>query len=164
MSSSFLIFNATKSLPPRNNLPPWAVGTNPWPQVLLLVMASVSLLTCLVVFYGYWKGGHRRAEKVAVYYTVFSVCFFALNTVMWVIGAAVFQNSKATGNGEDLWGWSCKDNVRRQLFSQEVKYSLICRMQVGLSPTLLSSCCQIFNFINPRTGAWSAPSSRLSLN
>ncbi|KAJ9308998.1 hypothetical protein DTO217A2_1367 [Paecilomyces variotii] len=129
MSSSFLIFNATKSLPPRNNLPPWAVGTNPWPQVLLLVMASVSLLTCLVVFYGYWKGGHRRAEKVAVYYTVFSVCFFALNTVMWVIGAAVFQNSKATGNGEDLWGWSCKDNVRRQLFSQEVKYSLICRMQ-----------------------------------
>lgn len=132
LSTSLTIFNATKHLPARNNLPPWAVGTNPWPQILLLVLSCASLFACVVVFWGYWKGGHRRAEKVTVYYTVFSVCFFAFNTVMWVIGAAVLQNAKSTGGGQDFWGWSCKDNVRRQLFSDQVKYSLICRLQVGV--------------------------------
>ncbi|KAL1968481.1 hypothetical protein VTN77DRAFT_1691 [Rasamsonia byssochlamydoides] len=129
ISTTFSIFNATKSLPPRNNLPPWAIGTNPWPQILLLVLSCVSLFTCLIVFWGYWRGGHRRAEKVGVYYSVFSVCFFAFSVIMWVVGAAVFQNAKASGGGQDLWGWSCNQNTRAQLFQQDVNYSLICRLQ-----------------------------------
>lgn len=129
IATTFSIFNATKNLPPRNNLPPWAIGTNPWPQILLLVLSCISLLTCLIVFWGYWKGGHRRAEKVAVYYSVFSVCFFIFSCVMWVVGAALFQNAKASGNGQDLWGWSCNQNTREQLFQNDVNYSLICRLQ-----------------------------------
>jgi hypothetical protein len=129
LSTSLTIFRATKDLPPRNNLPPWAVGTNPWPQYLLLVMSCVSLATALTVFYGYWRGGHRRAEKVAVYYSVAGVGLFTFNTVMWVVGTAVFQGSKANGNGQDFWGWSCKDNLRETLFQDEVDYSLVCRLQ-----------------------------------
>ncbi|EED21717.1 conserved hypothetical protein [Talaromyces stipitatus ATCC 10500] len=129
LSTSLTIFRATKDLPPRSNLPPWAVGTNPWPQYLLLVMACVSLASALLVFYGYWKGGHRRAEKVAVWYSVFSVGFFTFSTIMWVVGAAIFQSSKANGNGKDLWGWACNDNLRHQLFADQVNYSLVCRLQ-----------------------------------
>jgi hypothetical protein len=36
------------------------------------------------VFWNYWRGGHKRAEKVAVYYTLFAVAFFIFSTVMWV--------------------------------------------------------------------------------
>ncbi|RAO73949.1 uncharacterized protein BHQ10_009961 [Talaromyces amestolkiae] len=129
LSTSLTIFRATKDLPARSNLPPWAVGTNPWPQYLLLVMSCVSLAAALFVFYGYWRGGHRRAEKVAVWYSVFSVGFFTFSTVMWVVGAAVFQSSKANSNGQDLWGWSCNDNLRHQLFQDQVNYSLVCRLQ-----------------------------------
>ncbi|GIJ91562.1 hypothetical protein Asppvi_010529 [Aspergillus pseudoviridinutans] len=129
LATTVTIFHATKSLPPRNNLPPWAKGTNPWPQYLLLTLSCISLFSCLIVFWGYWKGGHRRAEKVAVYYTVFSVCFFTFSLIMWIVAAAIYQNSKANGNGQDLWGWSCKQNLREELFHNVVDYALLCRLQ-----------------------------------
>lgn len=129
LSTSLTIFRTTKDLPARSNLPPWAEGTNPWPQYLLLVMSCLSLFTAVIVFYFYWRGGFKRGEKVSVYYSMFSVGFFTFTTIMWIVGAAIFENSKATGNGKDLWGWSCNDNLRRQLFQAEVNYALVCRLQ-----------------------------------
>jgi hypothetical protein len=129
LATTFSIFNATKRLPARNNLPAWADGTSTWPQITLLVISCISLFTCMVVFYGYWRGGHRRAEKVAVYYTTFAVIFFVFSIVMWGVGAAILNQSKANGNGQDLWGWSCKDNKRRALFQDDVSYALVCRLQ-----------------------------------
>jgi len=123
------VFNATKSLPSRNNLPAWAEGTNPWAQYLLLGMACVSLAACLIVFWAYRKGGHRRAEKAAVYYTGFSIAFFAFNLIMWIVGAAIYQHSKATGNNKDMWGWSCAQNTREQIYHNSVDYALLCRLQ-----------------------------------
>src|SRR5579871_3862871 len=130
VATTITIFNATRTLPPRNNLPPWAKGTNPWPQIVLLSIASASLFMCVIIFYGYLRGGHRRAEKVAVYYTSFAVLFFCFSIVMWAVGAAILNTSRANGNGQDIWGWSCKDNKRRDLFQAEVSYALICRLQV----------------------------------
>ena len=139
LSTVFTIFNTTKALPARNNLPPWAVGTSIWPQIVLLVIACISLFFSVLIFYAYWKGGHKRAEKTAVYYTVFSVFFFAFSIVMWGIGAGILQGAKKNSNGQDLWGWSCKDNKRRQLFQEDVSYSLACRLQVRIQvPPLLS--------------------------
>ncbi|KAF7118067.1 hypothetical protein CNMCM5793_007453 [Aspergillus hiratsukae] len=129
LTTTLTIFHASKSLPPRNNLPPWAQGTNPWPQYLLLTLACISLFACLIVFWAYWKGGHKRAEKAAAYYTIFSVCFFTFSLIMWIVAAAIYQNSKATGNGQDLWGWSCKQNLREQLFHNDIDYALLCRLQ-----------------------------------
>ncbi|KAI9866035.1 MAG: hypothetical protein M1813_002002 [Trichoglossum hirsutum] len=129
ISTTFMIFNATKALPSRNNLPAWAPGTKPWPQITLLVIASVSLLMSILIMFAYWRGGHRRAEKAAVYYTVFAVGIFVFSIVMWGIAAGVLNSSKLNGQGKDLWGWSCKDNKRRQLFQDDVSYSLVCRLQ-----------------------------------
>ncbi|KAI9853394.1 MAG: hypothetical protein M1824_001295 [Vezdaea acicularis] len=129
LATTFTIFNATRSLPPRNNLPAWANGTKTWPQITLLVMACVSLTFCLAVFWNYWRGGHRRAEKAAIYYTYFAVATFMFSLVMWGIAAGVLQGSRASGNGQDIWGWSCKDNKRKQLFQNDVSYSLVCRLQ-----------------------------------
>jgi hypothetical protein len=136
ISTTFSIFNATKHIPPRNNLPPWAQGTNPWPQITLLCISSVSLAMCVLIFWGYHRGGYRRAEKVAVYYTSFAVLFFVFSIIMWGVGAAVLNQSRANGGGQDIWGWSCKDNTRRDLFQEEVSYALICRLQVRLSLSL----------------------------
>ncbi|MCJ1306363.1 hypothetical protein MMC25_000005 [Agyrium rufum] len=129
LSATFTIFNATKDIPPRSSLPPWAPSQKIWPQVTLLVIACVSLFLSLCVFYAYWKGGHRRAQKAAVYYTMFAFGFFAFNTVMWIIAAAVLHGSKANGNGKDMWGWSCNKNTRATLFQDEVNYALVCRLQ-----------------------------------
>jgi len=129
LTSTFAIFRATKNLPPRNNLPPWAANQQTWPQILLLSIACVSLFASLIIFYAYWRGGHRKAEKKAVYYTIYSVVFFIFSIVMWIIGAVVIQQAKNTGNNKDMWGWSCVNNARSQLFQNDVAYDLICRLQ-----------------------------------
>jgi len=129
LSMTFSIFNATKALPARNNLPAWADGTKTWPQIVVLVTSCISLALCLVVFWNYWRGGHRRAEKVAVYYTLFAVAFFIFSTIMWGIAAGILQGAKNNSGNKDIWGWSCVDNKRRELFQQKVDYALVCRMQ-----------------------------------
>ncbi|EON69197.1 hypothetical protein W97_08556 [Coniosporium apollinis CBS 100218] len=129
LATVFAIFNATRHLAPRNNSLPWASNTPTWPQITLLTIACISLFMSIVVLAAYWRGGHGRAEKVAVYYTVFAVAFFVFSIVMWGVGAAILNQSKANGNGQDLWGWSCKDNRRRQLFKDDVSYDLVCRLQ-----------------------------------
>jgi predicted permease len=134
LATTFSIFNATKNLPPRNSLPAWAPTTKTWPQITLLCISVLSLFSCLVIFWGYFRGGHNRAEKVAVYYTTFAVAFFIFSIVMWVVGAVMLNESKNKGNGQDMWGWSCKDNRRKQLFQQDVSYALICRLQVRILP------------------------------
>jgi len=129
LATTFTIFNATRALPKRNGLPAWAPGTPIWPQILLLSIACISLVLCIFIFYQYWKGGHRRAEKVAVYYTTFTVAFFVFSIVMWGVGAAVLNQSRNNGGGQDIWGWSCKENKRKQLFENDVPYALVCRLQ-----------------------------------
>jgi hypothetical protein len=136
LSTTFTIFNTTRALPPRNSVPAWAPNTQTWPQKVLLSISCVSLFTCLIVFYGYWKGGHQRAEKVAVYYTTFVVAFYVFSIVMWGVGAAILSQSKANGGGNDIWGWSCKDNKRRDIFQSDVSYDLICRLQVSFFSAL----------------------------
>ena len=129
LSATFTIFNATRALPTRNSFPPWAPQQQIWPQITMLVIAGISLFASVIVFYAYWKGGHRRAEKAAVYYTAFAVAFFVFSIVMWGIGAGILQASKNYGNGQDMWGWACVDNTRKQLFENDVSYDLICRLQ-----------------------------------
>lgn len=73
LSASFTIFNATRALPDQSRMPSWAENTNTWPQKLVLGMACVSLLACIIVFAAYCRGGHRRAEKVGTYYTLFAI-------------------------------------------------------------------------------------------
>lgn len=129
VSMTFAIFNATKALPPRNSLPAWADGTKTWPQKVILAISCVSLALCLVIFYNYWKGGHKRAEKVAVYYTLFAVAFFIFSSIMWGLAAGILQGAKNNSNNQDVWGWSCVDNKRKTLFQDKVNYALVCRMQ-----------------------------------
>lgn len=130
LSFSMHIFFTTRNLPPMNNLPAWAVGTKLWPQYVVFAVSIVSLTICVLIFYSYWKGGHRRAEKTAVYYTVFAVGFFIFSVFMWALAAGILQGSKNNSGNQDLWGWSCADNKRRQLFQEKVDYALVCRLQV----------------------------------
>lgn len=129
LSTTFTIFSATKSLPPRGGLPAWANGQQTWPQITLLCISCVSLVTCVIIFWGYWKGGHRKAKKTAVYYTAFALCFFVFSTVMWIVAAVMLHYSRANGNGQDMWGWACNQNKRATLFQDTVNYALVCRLQ-----------------------------------
>ncbi|POR32052.1 Uncharacterized protein TPAR_07703 [Tolypocladium paradoxum] len=131
LSSSFAIFNATRSLPNQSNMPPWAPGTDSksWPQKLTLSMACLSLFVCILVFLAYCRGGHKRAEKVNTYYTMFAIGWFIVSMILWVVTAAIFQHARDNGNNKDMWGWACVDNTRSDVFSQKVDYQLVCRLQ-----------------------------------
>lgn len=129
VSTTVTIFNATKELPSRNGLPAWAPNTNPWPQIVVLTIAAVSLFFSVIVMIAYCRGRRQRAEKVAVYYTMFAMGYFIFSIIMWLFGASVLQATKANTGGQDIWGWSCKDNKRRQLFQDDVHYALVCRLQ-----------------------------------
>jgi hypothetical protein len=145
LSMTMSIFDATKSLPARNNLPAWAVGTKVWPQYTVLAISCVSLALCLIVFWNYWRGGHQRAEKVAVYYTLFAVGYFIFSTIMWGIAAGILQGAKNNSNNKDVWGWSCVD-IRDGSCSQR---RWIMRLFAGCSPGLsyavsLKLCWSVF--------------------
>ncbi|XDG06639.1 hypothetical protein ABKA04_006254 [Annulohypoxylon sp. FPYF3050] len=129
LTSSLSIFHATKSLPAQNGLPPWATGTSTWPQILVLAVSCVNLLICILVFIGYCRGGHHRAEKVGVYYTLFAVGWFIVSVILWAAAAGVIQFTRNNSGNQDLWGWSCVNNHRSELFSQKVDYELVCRLQ-----------------------------------
>lgn len=132
LAATFSIFNATRHLPQKGTSHPWAPNQQIWPQVTLLAIACVSLLMSIGVIYAYWRGGHRRAEKAAVYYTVFAIGFFIFTIVLWGIGAGVLNQTHKNGNNQDMWGWSCKDGKRKDLYKDQVDYDLICRMQVRI--------------------------------
>ncbi|KAM0434543.1 hypothetical protein ACHAPT_003639 [Fusarium lateritium] len=129
LSATFSIFNATRALPDQSRMPSWAKNTNAWPQKLVLGMACVSLAACLIVFASYCRGGHRRAEKVGTYYTLFAIGWFILALILWVVTAILFQNAKNNSNNKDMWGWSCVQNTRAEVFGDKVDYALICRLQ-----------------------------------
>lgn len=129
LSTSFAIFNSTKSLPAANGLPAWAGNTNAWPQKVVLGASCLSLVICVLVFIGYCRGGHKRAEKVGVYYTLFAVAWFIVSMAMWAMAAGILQISRNTSNNQDIWGWSCVQNHRSELFSDKVNYALVCRLQ-----------------------------------
>lgn len=129
LSATFAIFDATKELPAMNNLPPWASGTNTWPQKVVLGAACVTLAFSVLIFIGYCRGGHHRAEKVGVYYTVFAVGWFIFSMVMWAAAAGILQFTKNNSGNKDLWGWSCLQNQRATAFSSKIDYVLVCRLQ-----------------------------------
>ena len=131
VATAFVIFNRTKNLARRNDLVPWAPKTILWPHITLLVIACISLVLSVVVICAYMRGGHRRAEKAAVYYTVFAVGFFAFSIVMWAVGAGVLNGTKNNSGNKDMWGWSCVNNRRKQLFQDDVDYDLVCRLLVS---------------------------------
>ncbi|KAJ5936356.1 hypothetical protein N7454_004991, partial [Penicillium verhagenii] len=122
-------FMATKDLPERNSASAWNADTNPWAQWLLLGLACFSLLACMVVFWGYYRGGHKRAEKLVVYYSTISIIYFTFSFVMWIVTAAIYEHSKASGNTKDMWGWACAQNTREQIYSDVIDYALLCRLQ-----------------------------------
>lgn len=129
MSSTFAVFNATRSLPTQSGMPSWNTNTNSWPQKLVLAMACVSLAACILVFAAYFRGGHKRAEKVSTYYTLFAIGWFMLSLTLWVVTAILFQHSKNNSSNKDMWGWACVQNTRSDVFGDKVDYALLCRLQ-----------------------------------
>lgn len=130
LAATFTILNATRNLPKKGKFTAWAPNQQTWPQITMLSIACVSLVMSIGILYAYWRGGHRRAEKAAVYYTVFAIGFFIFSIVLWGIGAGVLNQTHKTGENKDMWGWSCKGGDRKDLYKDQVDYDLICRMQV----------------------------------
>ncbi|KAI1827998.1 hypothetical protein F4861DRAFT_237249 [Xylaria intraflava] len=126
---SFNVFRSTNQLAAQSNLPPWAPHTQLWPQILVLSVSGVNLIFSLLIFVGYLRGGHNRAEKVGVYYTLFAVGWFIASSVLWAAAAGILQFTRNNSANQDFWGWSCVDNKRAQVFSQKVDYALVCRLQ-----------------------------------
>lgn len=79
--------------------------------------------------YSYWSGGHNKAERVAMHATIFTFATFIVTICIWSASIGIMQGSRSNNNDKDLWGWSCKDNVRKQLFQDTVNYDLVCRQQ-----------------------------------
>ncbi|KAI2638049.1 hypothetical protein GGS21DRAFT_538335 [Xylaria nigripes] len=129
LAVSFNIFHSTKNLATQSNLPPWSPGTQLWPQILVLAVSGVNLIFSILIFIGYLKGGHRRAEKVGVYYTLFALGWFIASSVLWAAAAGILQFTRNNSNNKDLWGWSCVENKRAEVFAQKVDYTLVCRLQ-----------------------------------
>jgi hypothetical protein len=127
VASALVIFYKTKDLPERNGFLPWAAASPTWPQFALIAIAAVSVVLSMAVLFAYWRGGHRRAEKASIYWTVFSIGSFIFAIVMWGIAAGILNGTKATGEGKDVWGWACKDNKRRAFFAEDVNYTLVCK-------------------------------------
>ncbi|CAK7238183.1 hypothetical protein SEUCBS140593_010409 [Sporothrix eucalyptigena] len=129
MTASLALFHATRSLSALNGFPPWAANTKTWPQKIVLAAACLSVAVSLLLFLGYCRRGHPWVKKLGAYERLFAIGWFLVNTTLWGLAAGVLQSTHADGHGQDLWGWSCANNERAQLFSQKINYALVCRLQ-----------------------------------
>ncbi|KAI1157083.1 hypothetical protein F4825DRAFT_1933 [Nemania diffusa] len=129
LAVSFNVFRTTNHLAAQSGLPAWAEGTQLWPQIVVLSVSGVNLFLCILIFVGYVRGGHHRAEKVGVYYTLFAVGWFIASSILWAAAAGILQFTRNNSNNKDMWGWSCVENKRAEVFSQKVDYALVCRLQ-----------------------------------
>lgn len=129
LAVSFSVFRATNHLAAQSGLPAWAENTQLWPQIVVLAVSGVNLFLCVLIFIGYLRGGHHRAEKVGVYYTLFAVGWFIASSILWAAAAGILQFTRNNSNNKDMWGWSCVENRRAEVFSEKVDYALICRLQ-----------------------------------
>jgi hypothetical protein len=91
------------------------------------------MAACILIFIGYCRGGHARAEKVGVYYTLFACGYFIFSMFMWAASAGLLQFTRNNSDNKDMWGWACVDNHRAKLFEDKVDYKLVCRLQVSYS-------------------------------
>jgi len=129
VASTFAIFYSTKNLATRNNFRPWAMETPQWPQICILVIACISLILSFTIMYGYWRGGHSRAERMALRATIFAGGVFIFTIIIWSIGIGIMQGSRGNNQDQDIWGWACKDNQRKALFKDTINYDLVCKQQ-----------------------------------
>ncbi|KAF8247474.1 hypothetical protein K440DRAFT_298863 [Wilcoxina mikolae CBS 423.85] len=154
VSSTFAIFNATRNLAPRNKFRPWSASTPTWPQIAILVISCISLFLSLCIMFSYWKGGHNRAERIALHATIFAGAVFIFTIAMWSAGIGIMQASRSGNDDQDLWGWACKDNIRRKLFQDSINYTLVCRQQdwvvvcaiIEISVEFIAICIYLFAF------------------
>lgn len=154
VSSTFAIFFATRHLPNRNNLQAWDSNTPQWPQTTLLVIAIISLILSLYIMYCYWRGGHSRAERIALHATLFTAAAFIFSITIWSVGYGIMKSSREKNNDKDIWGWSCRDNTRKNLFQDTINYNLVCSMNewiaicalIEIVVELLLICVYIFAF------------------
>lgn len=140
VASTFSIFFATRNLSNRNNLPAWAPQSVLWPTYATLAIACVSLTMAVIVLISYWRGGHERAERAAIWFTAISVFGFLFMIILWAVVASIITNAKKNSNNKDLWAWACSNNERKQLFQNDVDYALICKQ---LSWTFICSIIEI---------------------
>lgn len=133
LSTSLTIFRTTQDLPPRyvgnTKLNPWAPDQKIWPQLVVLVISCISLLITIIVLYLTFRRGRRRSRKADNYYNLYAVGTWIFSMIMWILGATFLQHTRLVGKGQDFWGWSCVQNTRSAVYSQDIKYSLICRLQ-----------------------------------
>lgn len=133
VSATFAVFFSTRHLAQRNNLPPWDANTPKWPQITILVIAIISLILSLYIMFSYWRGGHSRAERIAMHATIFTAAAFIFSLTIWSVGYGIMKGSKDHNNNKDIWGWSCKDNTRKSLFQDSINYNLVCVMNEWVS-------------------------------
>nr|AMK37718.1 hypothetical protein [Pyricularia oryzae] len=51
-----------------------------------------------------------------------------MSTVLTMFDAA----KRNSNDNKDMWGWSCAQTPRAETFEDDVDYSLLCRLQVGI--------------------------------
>ena len=133
LSTSLTIFRATKALPTRfvgtKPLTPWAKDQKIWPQLVVLVISCLSLAIAIVALWRYRRGPNRRARRADWTYNFFAMGSWLFSLAMWLLGASVLQHARNSSGNQDFWGWSCLQNTRSKIYSDQIKYSLVCRLQ-----------------------------------
>jgi len=94
----------------------------------------------IIVLISYWRGGHKKAEKAAIWFTATSIFGFVFMIILWAVIAGIITNAKKSSQGHDLWAWACNNNERKQLFQDSVNYDLVCKQ---LSWSLVCSVIEI---------------------
>ena len=122
-------YNTTKTVI-REDRNPWPkAGTKLWPTIMLLVGSGVTLLLSLATLVSYcanWDRARRSWKVTALKY--------AVHILGWVVISAVYRYEKGlNGNENDLWGWSCSQEVGtvQGLFEGVVDFRVLCNIQVS---------------------------------
>jgi hypothetical protein len=132
-ATAFHIFLRTKDKPPIQGFAPWPEHTILWPPILVLTVATLSMITSTAIMAAYFFGGHKKAERIAITSTIVTALAWVAGICIWATSGGAMQSAKSRSRGMDFWGWACsKNNQRYEIWNDWVDYDLVCELQVCL--------------------------------
>lgn len=129
-ATAFHIFLRTKDKPPIQGFAPWPEHTILWPPILVLTVATLSMITSTAIMAAYFFGGHKKAERIAITSTIVTALAWVAGICIWATSGGAMQSAKSRSRGMDFWGWACsKNNQRYEIWNDWVDYDLVCELQ-----------------------------------
>lgn len=130
VSATLSLFNITEEVAPETGLAVWPTSIETWPQLTILFISCISSIVSISILARYAREHSQRMMQPIGEYTLVTMVTYIVSGVIWGVGAGLLSVTKASGDGNDIWDWSCQNTQTVPFLQELIPYSNICSLRV----------------------------------